>query len=85
MLIKLLTFALVASPAAFRVTRRLFGDWVAGPEGLATVPGLVLHAFVFLLLVTFLLGRTSYFVSRGDQQDAEAKHFQEINFLTESK
>lgn len=84
MLIKLLTFMLVASPAAFKVTRRLFGDWVAGPEGLATVPGLLLHAFVFLILVTVVLARTSGFVSRGKQQDAEAEHFQDVTFLSTS-
>ena len=83
MLVKLLTFMLIASPAAFKVTRRIFGDWVAGPEGLATIPGLLLHAFVFLFLVTLLMRRMSGFVSRGKQQDAEAQHNQERNFLTE--
>lgn len=83
MFVKLLTFMLIASPAAFKVTRKIFGDWVAGPEGLATIPGLLLHAFVFLILVTLLMRRASGFVSRGKQQDAEAQHNQERNFLTE--
>ncbi len=85
MFVKLLTFMLVASPAAFKVTRRIFGDWVAGPEGLASIPGLLLHALVFLFLVTLLMNKTSGFVSRGKQQDREARHFQERNFLTKNK
>lgn len=81
MLIKLLTFAALASPFAFKTTRRLFGDWVAGPEGLATVPGLLLHAIVYLIVVTVLVSRSSNFKSRGKEQDEEAIHFQERNFL----
>ena len=84
MFVKLLTFMLVASPAAFKVTRRLFGEWVAGPEGLATIPGLLLHAIVFLFLVTAILARTSGFVSRGKQQDAEAEHYQDVTFMSKS-
>lgn len=82
MLIKLLTFAVIASPLAFKTTRRVFGDWVAGPEGLATIPGLLLHALVYLLLVSFLLSRKSGFKTRGPEQDAEAAHLQQRNFLS---
>ena len=82
MLIKLLTFAVIASPLAFKTTRRIFGDWVAGPEGLATIPGLLLHALVYLLLVSFLLGRRSNFKTRGPEQDKEAAHLQQRNFLS---
>lgn len=82
MLIKLLAFAVLASPLAFKTTRRIFGDWVAGPEGLATVPGLLLHALVFLIVVSFLLARRSNFKSRGPEQDQEAAHLQQRNFLS---
>lgn len=82
MLIKLLTFAVIASPFAFKTTRRVFGDWVAGPEGLATIPGLLLHALVYLLLVSFLLARRSGFKTRGPEQDTEAVHLQQRNFLS---
>lgn len=82
MLIKLLAFAVLASPLAFKTTRRIFGDWVAGPEGLATVPGLLLHALVFLIVVSLLLARRSNFTSRGVEQDAEAVHLQQRNFLS---
>lgn len=81
MLIKLLAFAVLASPLAFKTTRRIFGDWVAGPEGLATVPGLLLHALVFFLVVSLLMARRSNFKSRGVEQDAEAEHLQQRNFL----
>ena len=82
MLIKLLTFAVIASPLAFKTTRRVFGDWVAGPEGLATIPGLLLHALVYLLLVSFLLARRSNFKTRGPEQDQENKHLEQRNFLS---
>jgi hypothetical protein len=82
MLIKLLTFAVIASPFAFKTTRRVFGDWVAGPEGLATIPGLLLHALVYMIIVSFLLARRSNFKSRGKEQDKEAEHLQERNFLS---
>jgi hypothetical protein len=81
MLIKLFAFAMLASPFAFKTTRRIFGDWVAGPEGLATIPGLLLHALVFLLVVSFLLGRKSGFKTRGPEQDQEATRLQQRNFL----
>jgi hypothetical protein len=77
MIVPLLTFVVVANPAAFKVTRQIFGDWVAGPEGLATIPGLLLHALVFLFLVRVLgPGRKSKFVTRGAQQDEEISHWQ---------
>ena len=82
MLIKLLTFAVIASPLAFKTTRRVFGDWVAGPEGLATIPGLLLHALVYLLVVSFLLARRSNFKTRGKEQDQEAIRLQQRNFLS---
>ena len=49
-----LAYILVASPAAYQTTRAL-GSWVATPEGTAKLGGLVLHAVVFVLLVTFLM------------------------------
>ena len=49
-----LAYMLVASPAAYRTTRAV-GSWVASPEGTAKIGGLVLHAIVFILLVSFLM------------------------------
>lgn len=81
MIVPVLTFVLVANPAAFKVTRGLFGDWVAGPEGLATIPGLLLHALVFLFLVKILGPGRSKYKTRGSQQDQEASHWQTRNEL----
>jgi hypothetical protein len=84
-LVTALTFAAVASPAAFKVTRGFFGDWVASPEGLATIPGLLLHAVVFMFLVKLiwnLMGpKKEKFRTRKDQQVEEYKHWSEAQFL----
>ena len=76
MIVPLLTFVLVANPMAFKFTRGIFGDWVAGPEGLATIPGLLLHALVFLFLVKILSPGRAKFATRGAQQDEEVSHWQ---------
>jgi hypothetical protein len=49
-----IAYMLVASPAAYQTTRAL-GSWVATPEGTAKIGGLVLHAIVFIMLVSFLM------------------------------
>ena len=54
----LVPFALyvaVSSPATFKLTRGIAGSWVASAEGLATFPGLLLHALVFVLIVGYLM------------------------------
>lgn len=81
MIVPLVTFVLVANPMAFRFTRQVFGDWVAGPEGLATLPGLLLHALVFLLLVRLFSARRAKFTTRGDQQNEEVVHWQQRSEL----
>jgi len=63
-----LIFLIVASPITYRFVRSLFnlispklGDFVADARGLATGSGLLLHAFVFSLLVfltMIVLGNT---------------------------
>ena len=88
----ILAFAVVASPAAFRTTRGIFGNWVASQEGLATIPGLLLHGLVFVLLMVLIrmfFGRRSEylteggmkFVTRDDQDDENNRHFQEDRFI----
>jgi hypothetical protein len=52
------TFAVLASPQMFQVTRML-GGWVASEDGLPKVGGLLLHALVFVL-VTHLLWQFFY-------------------------
>lgn len=50
-----LAFVLVSNPETYKVTRGIFGKWVASPDGLACFGGTVLHAIVFLLIVSLLM------------------------------
>lgn len=53
--IPFLAYVFVANPATYKIVRKVLGGWVANAEGLATFPGLLLHAFVFVLLVSLLM------------------------------
>lgn len=80
--IPFLAYVLVAHPATYKAVRGVLGSWVANAEGLATVPGLLLHALVFVLLVGFLmrvLPRISGFETRKDQQATEYVHWAQHN------
>ena len=48
-------YALVANPATYQATRKVFGSWVATYEGTAKFGGLILHAIVFILLATLAM------------------------------
>ena len=77
-----LAYVLVANPAAYKAVRGILGSWVASAEGLATFPGLLLHALVFVLLVGFLMRvvpRISGFETRKDQQAEEYTHWAKRN------
>ena len=50
-LMSALIFFIVASPELFVFVRRIFGVWVASPNGCPSTAGLALHALVFLLIV----------------------------------
>jgi hypothetical protein len=91
-IIPVLVFAGVASPAMFKLTSRILGKWVASQDGVATIPGLLLHGIVFVFLtalILMLIGRRSgylteggmKFVTRDDQDDENNKHFQEDRFV----
>lgn len=88
-ILPVLVFSLIASPFMFSVTRCV-APWIASPEGLATVPGLFVHALVFVLLLALLRvlffrrAPSSYlseggmkFGTRDDQDDQNTMHFQE--------
>lgn len=45
-----LVFFIIANPDTFRLTRSIFGQWVAGPTGCPSVRGLMLHTVVFILI-----------------------------------
>lgn len=48
-------YVLLAHPATYKTVRGIAGNWVASAEGLATFPGLLLHALVFIILVGWLM------------------------------
>ena len=80
--IPFLAYVLVANPATYKVVRGIIGSWVANAEGLATFPGLLLHALVFVLLVGFLMSvlpNVSGFATRKDQQADEYVHWAKVN------
>jgi hypothetical protein len=80
--IPFLAYVLVANPATYKAVRGILGGWVSSAEGLATFPGLLLHALVFVLLVGFLMRvfpRISGFETRGAQQDEEYVHWAKRN------
>jgi len=82
--IPFLAYVLVASPATYKAVRGILGSWVANAEGLATFPGLLLHALVFVLLVGFLMQiipLSSGFQTRKDQQAQEYVHWAQRNEL----
>jgi hypothetical protein len=90
-LLTILVFAALASPASYRTTRQL-GTWIADPYGVPTVPGLLLHGLVFVIVMavlTVLFGKRSGYLSAGglmfetrdDQDDQNNKHFQEDRFV----
>jgi len=54
-------YALVANPATYQATRKMFGSWVATNEGTAKLGGLILHAIVFILLAALAM---RYFPSK---------------------
>lgn len=61
-LIPMATYVLVANPATYKFVRGILGNWVASADGVATLAGLVLHAFVYVLLTGFVL---MLFMPRG--------------------
>jgi hypothetical protein len=54
-IIPFVAFLIVANPATYKAVRSVAGNWVASSDGLATTAGLFLHAFVFVLLTSFLM------------------------------
>ena len=88
-----IAFVLLASPMSFRATRGIFGNWIANAEGLATFPGLLLHALVFVLVVGFLMRRFSrynqecvsgncyVFKTQDDADDSSNERYQRDRFV----
>ena len=94
-LLSILVFAALASPISYRTTRQM-GTWIADPVGVPTIPGLLLHGLVFVILMavlSVLFGRRSGYLTAGglrfetrdDQDDQNTKHFQEDRFVYDMK
>lgn len=49
-----IAFAVLSSPLAYRLTRDMFGAWVASAAGCSTPSGVALHALVFLGIAVLL-------------------------------
>jgi hypothetical protein len=49
-----LAYVIVANPATYKLTSKVLGGWVSSPDGAAKLGGLVLHAFVFLFLLSLI-------------------------------
>ena len=90
-LLAILVFATLASPASYKTTRQI-GTWIASVDGTPTIPGLLLHGLVFVILMALLgslFGRRSGYLTAGgltfetrdDQDDQNNKHFQEDRFV----
>lgn len=54
-LIPFALYAAVASPSAYKLTRKIAGSWIASADGLATTAGLLFHALVFVIVVGYLM------------------------------
>ncbi len=50
-----LAFIAVAHPSTYKAVRSVAGNWVSNAEGRATLGGLILHALVFVIVVSFLM------------------------------
>ena len=78
-LIFMIIFFLVASPATFKIMRKLLGAWVASAEGLATPAGLALHGVVLVLLGIYLPRvLMTYEESEEYEADEEAEEVEEV-------
>jgi hypothetical protein len=53
-IIPFVLFVLVANPETFKLVRSIAGGWVASSYGVPTLPGLLLHALVFVILCHFV-------------------------------
>jgi hypothetical protein len=69
-IIPFVLFVLVANPETFKLVRSILGGWVSSSYGVPTLPGLLLHALVFVVLCHFIWkavygARTSKYYMEG--------------------
>ena len=73
-----LAFIAVAHPATYKAVRSVAGNWVANSEGRATMAGLMLHALVFVVLVSILMRLIAPNVSKFDGMELSVSDLNEI-------
>ena len=83
-LLALALFFVIANPALFKLTRKVFGSVVASPEGLPTQAGVLLHALVFVLAGRFV-GRFSRYADEAAEKYEEEKEKYEEEKYEEEK
>ena len=54
-IVPFVAYIAVAHPATYKITSKVLGSWIANSDGLATLPGVALHALVYVLLVSLLM------------------------------
>jgi hypothetical protein len=70
-------FFVIANPALFKLTRKMFGSVasvIASPEGLPTQAGVLLHALVFVLAGRFV-GRFSRYADEPEKYAEETSSY----------
>jgi hypothetical protein len=81
-IIPFVVYIIIANPETYKIVRGIVGKWVASADGLATLPGLILHAAVYIAIVGWfmtVLNPEIRFETRGDQQAEESKHWIQRN------
>jgi hypothetical protein len=85
-ILPMIVFLVVANPKLFVLVRSVLGKWVASPEGLPTMAGLLLHSIVFVLLMHFLwkivYGSKTSNYSRRDMRRAVRQAFGKSNYMS---
>jgi hypothetical protein len=69
-------FFIIANPALFKLTGKLFGRMIASPEGLPTQAGVLLHALVFVIAGR-LVGRFSRYADEPEMEKYDEEYEEE--------
>jgi len=77
-LIYMILFFLVASPATFKLMRKFLGGWVASAEGIPHAPGLLLHSAVYVLLACYIPAK----LVSSFAEDFEDEKYEDEKYMT---
>jgi len=75
-LLAIALFFIIANPALFKLTGKLFGSMIASPEGLPTQAGVLLHALVFVIAGR-LVGRFSRYADEPEMYADEPEMYED--------